>query len=111
MSDEHVRRDRFRDFLVEAELKPNSQLVSDEKALRIRRVLSCTTSESPRFRFYIRSKGFALIDLPVLGLKDVLCVPAPKVRNYVSVGVYYRNLASTNNVGHSFLSLQTASNL
>ena len=103
MSDEHVRRDRFRDFLFEAELKPNSQLVSDEKALRIRRVLSCTTSEaveSPRFRFYVRSKGFALIDLPVLGLKDVLCVPAPKVRNYVSVGVYYRNLASMNNVGH-----------
>ena len=89
LSGDQLRRHRFRDFLVEAEIKPNSQLVSDEKALRIRRVLSFTTSEaveSPRFRFYVRSKGFALIDLPILGLKDVLCVPVPKVRNYVSAG-------------------------
>ncbi|XP_062510190.1 uncharacterized protein LOC134186244 isoform X7 [Corticium candelabrum] len=51
--------------------------------MRIRRVLASGDGkhapvDSPRFRFYVRSKGFAVIDLPVLGLKEVLCVPAPK---------------------------------
>ncbi|XP_062523627.1 uncharacterized protein LOC134198278 [Corticium candelabrum] len=54
-------RDSFREFLQTLSAKQNSQLITEEKAI-----------------FYVRSKGFAVIDLPVLGLKEVLCVPAPK---------------------------------
>ena len=79
------RRDSFREFLLTFSAKQNSQLISEEKAMRIRRVLASGDGkharvDSPRFRFYVRSKGFAVIDLPVLGMKEVLCVPAPKVR-------------------------------
>ena len=79
------RRDSFREFLLTLSAKQNSQLISEEKAMRIRRVLASgdrkhARVDSPRFRFYVRNKGFAVIDLPVLGMKEVLCVPAPKVR-------------------------------
>ena len=75
------RRESFREFLLALEAKQNSQLISEEKANQIKRVLQSEgPADTPRFRFYVRRKGFKLIDLPTLGLKDVLCVPAPKVR-------------------------------
>ena len=79
------RRDSFREFLQTLSAKQNSKLISEVKAIRIRRVLASRDGKhardySPRFRFYVHSKRFVVIDLPVLGLKEVLCLPAPKVR-------------------------------
>jgi hypothetical protein len=97
------RRDSFREFLQALSTKPNSQLITEEKADRIRRVLACDDSsasvESSRFRFYVRSKGFRVIDLPVLGLQQVLCVPAPKgsETNTSLLGNYLR-VASINEI-------------
>lgn len=78
MSDEDRRRDKFRNFVDALAARPNSQLITDEKAERIRRVVK-GGDDTARFRFYVRSKGFSNIDLPSLGLTDVLCVPASKV--------------------------------
>ena len=68
---------------------PNSQLITDAKAGRIRRVLSGDhDAETARFRFYVRSKRLSLVDLPlfsVIGLSLVLCAPAPKVSSKTNI--------------------------
>ena len=85
-SDEEKRKDDFRQCLDSLTRKPNSQLITDEKAGRIRRVLSGNgDAESARFRFYVKSKGFAIVDLPILGLSRVLCAPASKVSSNLIV--------------------------
>ena len=61
-SDEEKRKDDFCQCLDSLTRKPNSQLITDEKAGRIRRVLSGNgDAESARFRFYVKSKGFAIV--------------------------------------------------
>ncbi len=34
--------------------------------------------KDPKLKFWIKNKGFRLMDYPALGLKDVLCLPAKK---------------------------------
>lgn len=90
-AEEERRKDDFRNFLDCLAGKPNSQLITDEKAVRIRKVLSGNgDAENARFRFYIRSKGFSVVDLPVLGLSGVLCAPAPKVSSNILLLIHIR---------------------
>ena len=81
-ADEKKRKENFREFLDSLAERPNSQLLAEAKAKRIRKVLRggpSARAETARFRFYVKSKGFSVVDLPLLALSGVLCAPAPKV--------------------------------
>lgn len=70
MSNDDRGRDSFREFVNALAEKPNSQLMTEEKVERIRRVVKGGDDiDTARFRFYVRSKGFSIIDLPLLGLQ------------------------------------------
>ena len=45
-----------------------------------------STSISAHFKFWVKSRGFWLMDYPVLGLSNVLCLPAkPQKKVYYAV--------------------------
>ena len=95
-ADENNRKANFHEFLDSLADRPNSKLLTEAKAKRIRMVLrGCPSAraETARFRFYVKSKGFSVVDLPLLGLSGILCAPAPKVScnsNYVTERLIYR---------------------
>ena len=88
-ADENKRKENFREYLDSLAERPNFQLITEAKAKRIRKVTRggpSARAETAHFRFYVKSKGFSVVDLPLLGLSGVLCAPATKVScnsNYV----------------------------
>lgn len=63
--------------------KAGSKTITRSKGDRIVSFLTGrSTSEDAHFRFWVKSRGFKLMDYPALGLKDILCIPVKtKVRN------------------------------
>ena len=61
-----------------ARLSP-SKTITKEKGEHIKKVLNREdTAADPVFKHWVTKKGFKLIDYPVLGLQQVLCLPAKK---------------------------------
>ena len=59
----------------------NSKVLSKEKYDQIVFQLSDSATSSvlhAKFRWWIKDKGYKLLNFPELGLTDVLCVPAKK---------------------------------
>ena len=59
----------------------NSKVLSKDKYDQIVSQLSNSASTSnlnPKFRWWIKEKGYQLFNFPEIGLTDVLCVPPKK---------------------------------
>lgn len=58
----------------------NSKVLSKDKYDKIVSQLSGSANgdNSAKFRWWIKNKGFQLLNFPELSLNDVLCVPAKK---------------------------------
>ena len=70
-------RDKYVD---NPELK-KSKTLTKEKLNKIVNVLkkdSCIKDYCPKFKHWIKQRGFSLMNYKVLGLQDVLCLPAKK---------------------------------
>ena len=58
-----------------------SKTLTNEKLNKIVNVLkkdSCFKDYCPKFKHWIKQRGFSLMNYKVLGLQDVLCLPAKK---------------------------------
>ena len=56
-----------------------SKTITKSKGDQIIKFLSGAVSvPDPMFKHWVIKKGFKLVDYPVLGLKQVLCIPAKK---------------------------------
>ena len=56
--------------------RSTSGVVHDSLAKRIKACLKDRTKADKAFRFYVKKERFHLLDLPNLGLSDVLVVPS-----------------------------------
>lgn len=78
--------ENFQKYLDDLLQKKSTNLITDEKANRIRTFLiqqsDGNKTDSPRFRQYVKDKGFQIVTCEVLGLENELCVPAKEVRIY-----------------------------
>ena len=72
----------FEDFIQKnfVEKKKNgSKVITRGRGAQISEYLSGSRSvEDSHFKFWVKSRGFKLMDYPVLGLKNVLCLPVKK---------------------------------
>ena len=81
-----VDRKAFEEYITNSfEKKKGSKVISREKGKEIAAYLSAagkdhkvTVKADPHFKFWVKSRGFRLLDYPALGLKNVLCLPAKK---------------------------------
>lgn len=73
------QRQKFEDFCKEKfSTVSTSKTITKEKE-HIKRVLNGEdTAADPAFKHWVTKKGFKLIDYPILGLQQVLCLPAKK---------------------------------
>ena len=58
-----------------------SKTVTKAKLQKITQCLKndpCTSEFSPKFKHWVKQRGFSLLSYGALGLKDVLCLPARK---------------------------------
>ena len=55
-----------------------SKTITKSKGEVIVKMLKGGDGKDPKLKFWIKNKGFRLMDYPALGLKDVLCLPAKK---------------------------------
>ena len=61
------------------EKKNGSKVVRRSRGAEIIAYLSASRGvEDSHFKFWIKFRGFTLMDYPVFGLKNVLCLPAKK---------------------------------
>lgn len=59
--------------------KEGSKVLSKARGAQIAAFLSgATAGHDAHFKFWVRSRGFRLMDYPALDLKNVLCLPAKK---------------------------------
>ena len=76
--------DNFQIFLNELLQKKSTVLLTDEKVERIKSLIIDTKdgqkTDTPRFRQYVKDKGFQLVTCAGLGLENELCVPTKEVR-------------------------------
>ena len=82
------QREKFEAFCQEKfTTTSTSKTITKEKGEQIKRVLSGeVNSADASFKHWVIKKGFKLIDYKLLGLKQVLCLPAKKkVRAYFIV--------------------------
>ena len=72
------QREKFEAFCKEKfSTTSTSKTITKEKGEHIKRVLSGeVTSADASFKHWVIKKGFKLIDYQLLGLKQVLCLPA-----------------------------------
>ena len=73
-----IRSSFLTDFALRNSYK-TSKTISREKGQRIVNVIKKDPSAvtySSQFKFWVKKKRFELINHPVLGVKDVLCLPA-----------------------------------
>ena len=71
----------FEDFVQKefVEKKNGSKVLTWSRGNEITAYLSESKDvEDAHFKFWVKSHGFNLMDYPVLGLKNVLCLPAKK---------------------------------
>ena len=62
-----------------------SKTISREKGQKIIRLLQndpAAEAYSSKFKFWVKQRGFSLINYSPLGLKDVLCLPSKKQVSY-----------------------------
>ena len=74
------QREKFEAFCKEKfSATSTSKTITKEKGEHIKGVLTGElTSADASFKHWVIKKGFKLIDYPLLGLKQVLCLPAKK---------------------------------
>lgn len=59
------------------EKKTGSKVITRSRGEDIRAYLSgATEAKDAHFKFWVKSRGFRVMNFPALGLKDVLCLPA-----------------------------------
>ena len=79
--------------------KKSTNLITDEKANRIRTLLMQQSdgnkTDSPRFRQYVKDKGLQIVTCEVLGFENELCVPAKEVKIFICM--YSRCIPQTFN--------------
>ena len=72
----------FQDYITsrfpEDEKRGTSGVIHAAFGEQIKRCLRDPCSTDKNFRFLVKKRGFQLLDLPSLGLKDVLVVPRQK---------------------------------
>ena len=79
-----VDRNDFEEYLSSSfvqKKKSGSKVISRAKGEEIVAYLSAAGEDvkvDAHFKFWVKSRGFRLLDYPVLGLKNVLCLPAKK---------------------------------
>ena len=80
--------DAFAQYVKENFLKmgkrSRSGVVHESLAKRIKECLKDQTKADKAFRFYVKKEHFHLLDLPNLGLSDILVVPSSILCRYVS---------------------------
>ena len=58
---------------------PGSKTITRSKGVNIVSYLTGRSiDEDDHFRFWVKSRGFKVMDYPALGLQNILCVPAKK---------------------------------
>lgn len=75
------QRQKFEEFCKEkfSAVSSTSKTITKDKGEHIKRILNGDISGAdPSFKHWVIRKGFKLIDYPLLGLKQVLCLPAKK---------------------------------
>ena len=85
------QRDIFDQFVREVYIvgdHKKSKTITNEKGKSIIDALSKNPAENhcPKFKHWIKQRGFSLMNYGALGLKDVLCLPARKkvcIRYYI----------------------------
>ena len=78
-----VDRKAFEDYITKSfvltKKKKGSKVISREKGKKIVAYLSSgEDKDDPHFKFWVKSRGFRLLDYPALELRNVLCLPAKK---------------------------------
>ena len=77
-----VDRDAFEDHVKRTfvdQKKNVSKVMTRSRGAEITAyLLGSKEADDVHFKFWIKSRGFCLMDYPVLGLKKVLCLPAKK---------------------------------
>ena len=76
------QRELFEKFCIERfEATSTSKTISKEKGHKIIQVLQDhpeADQYGPKFKFWVKQRGFRVMSYPPLGVTDVLCVPAKK---------------------------------
>ncbi len=79
MEEQREPFDQFiRETYIDADPK-KSKTVTREKAAKIIDVIKknrCAKECCPKFKHWVKQRGFSLVNHGALGLKDVLCLPA-----------------------------------
>ena len=76
------QREKFEVFVKEKYIdgdSKKSKTVTKDKLLKITNCLKndpCAREYCPKFKHWVKQRGFSLMNYGALGLKDVLCLPA-----------------------------------
>ncbi|XP_071131745.1 KRAB-A domain-containing protein 2-like [Mytilus edulis] len=94
--------DNFQIFLNELLQKKSTVLLTDEKVERIKSLIIDTKdgqkTDTPRFRQYVKDKGFQLVTCAVLGLENELCVPTKEECERPGLLAHWRRVVTVENM-------------
>ena len=71
-------REEFEKFVEESfvkQKKSRSKVITRSRGDKIVTCLKGLSAADAHFKFWVKSRGFRVMDYPTLGLKDVLCLP------------------------------------
>ena len=78
------QKDAFEAFIREKYIQGNTKTSKTVTKDKLQKIVNClkndpvTEEYSPSFKHWVKQRGFSLMNYAVLGLKDVLCLPARK---------------------------------
>ena len=94
------REMEFGIFLSETTKRGTSGVFCKDFGEKIKAAIKDTSSADKNLRFFIKKSGFQILNIPSLGARDVLVVPAKQQVGLIMVG---NSLLSATNMGNSYI--------